>query len=351
MANLTGMGKVVSLGQIAEVTGLSKSTISRALRHEKCIPEPTRARVHEAAKKLGYQPDGALRVAMKQLRHSHDKHYQATLAILHRLPRQTTLVWRNSTKMLDAAREHARALGFGINDIEWLEDISSNRLADILHQRNISGLLLFGMQETGFSPNETALISQYPAVSMGVVLQKPTLNAVYGDLFACGRMAGAKILDRGYRRPGMITDRKFQALTHHQYTGGAAAAIASHSDHIDLPMLQLTRDEPIDTDQLNAWVKAYQLDSIIVTLSGAYAELQQSNFLEKHRLGIAGLSIDHEEDPGLSGVCRNESTIGKTAVEHLVELLEHDISGPDQHQRCVIIEPSWVEGDSLPAKE
>ena len=47
----------VTQKHIAQSTGVNKSTVSRALSGDPCIPRETVARIQQVARQMGYQPD------------------------------------------------------------------------------------------------------------------------------------------------------------------------------------------------------------------------------------------------------------------------------------------------------
>jgi len=65
-----GKQKPVSLRDIAEEAGVSRMTVSLALRDTARIPPATRQRVREIADRLGYRPDPRVRRAMAAIAQS-----------------------------------------------------------------------------------------------------------------------------------------------------------------------------------------------------------------------------------------------------------------------------------------
>lgn len=72
----------VTLQQIADATGLSRTTVSDALRGANAVAPDTRAHVWLAAKKLGYRRNPALSLIMTQLRQRKSGQFLGTVALV-----------------------------------------------------------------------------------------------------------------------------------------------------------------------------------------------------------------------------------------------------------------------------
>jgi LacI family transcriptional regulator len=131
------------MAQVAERAGVSKNTVSLALRGSPRIPVETRERVEAAAKALGYQRNAAVGVLMAELRRSGSARFEATLALLN--ANEDPEAFRKHPTVpvyVAGARKRAAELGYGLDEF-WLHDpdISGKRLASILKARGIRGSL------------------------------------------------------------------------------------------------------------------------------------------------------------------------------------------------------------------
>ena len=73
----------VTMAIIAEKAGVSKNTVSLALRHDPQIPPHTRKRIAKIAKSLGYTKNPVVAQLMTELRKAHPAGYRRTLALLN----------------------------------------------------------------------------------------------------------------------------------------------------------------------------------------------------------------------------------------------------------------------------
>ena len=104
--------KVVSLGDIATAAGVSRMTVSFALRNRPEVSEKTRSKITRIARKLGYVPDARLALRMQQVR---DTKTRERLPIAWLDLNGEKGVWRtekSSAPYLLGAREQCEALGY-----------------------------------------------------------------------------------------------------------------------------------------------------------------------------------------------------------------------------------------------
>lgn len=72
-----------NMTDIAKAAGVSKNTVSLALRGSPKVSAVTRRRIEKAAKSLGYRPNPTVAHLMAELRQNRSQGYQSTLAIIN----------------------------------------------------------------------------------------------------------------------------------------------------------------------------------------------------------------------------------------------------------------------------
>src|SRR4051812_9101251 len=78
----TRTASIPSLEQIAQRAHVSRSTVSRVMRHDPRISPETAARVRAAAKELDYRPNPLLSTLMERVRVGRNVSYQGTIGIV-----------------------------------------------------------------------------------------------------------------------------------------------------------------------------------------------------------------------------------------------------------------------------
>lgn len=131
----------ITLADVARAAGLSRATVSYALRRDPKIPAPTAARVQQLAMDLGYRPNLRIKSLMSAIRQRHASPRREPLAFVWlRTPRQITKLAPHLLYFSEAiragARRRAEELGCTIDEF-WLDDgdMRPERLNQILRAR------------------------------------------------------------------------------------------------------------------------------------------------------------------------------------------------------------------------
>ena len=103
---------MVRLRDIAEKAGVSRMTVSLALRGDPQVSKDTQARIREIAEELGYQPNAKVSRAMSELAKS--RHVEADERLAFLTSEKTEhgwKEWRHNGECFEGARK--RALEYG----------------------------------------------------------------------------------------------------------------------------------------------------------------------------------------------------------------------------------------------
>jgi DNA-binding LacI/PurR family transcriptional regulator len=132
------------LKQIAEIVGVSKMTVSRALREGTSVTPVLREKIRETAQKLGYQPDSLISQAMRAVRKAQSTGYRETLAFAwpdraaHKVHAPGV-----ADEIFEGARRRAQDLGYRLDEFHLPEiPRTAEALSSILNARSIRGLLV-----------------------------------------------------------------------------------------------------------------------------------------------------------------------------------------------------------------
>lgn len=138
-------GKRVTIRDIAERAGVSKSTVAYALRSSSQCAEETRKRIQRIATEMGYVANPLVAVHLANVRRSESKSgYVATLAYLSDRPLKQMLAKDFTHKgAYEGARERANELGYKLEPFCYEEaNLSWDRLKGILQSRGIHGVVI-----------------------------------------------------------------------------------------------------------------------------------------------------------------------------------------------------------------
>lgn len=335
---------------VAAAAGVSKNTVSLALRGSPRIAAATRKRVGEVAAALGYHLNPTVARLMAQLRQIRAPGYQATLGLVnaHR-DRDAIIKHPTIPCYVEGCRRRAKHLGYQLDEI-WLHDpdLTAQRWLAILRARNIRGLIIVGMMEQNRLPRHLEPVwHEVPAVVTGVRTRDPAMSFACSDQHALALMAIEKAMALGYQRPGMVLDGVIDGLTEGRFTAGFLTGQSRlvPARRRTKPFFDVAAARK-DPGLFATWMKSNRPD-VIFTL---YHEVKR---------WLHGLGLDVPGDVGLiqyewredhrdwAGMNQHNDLAGEAALDMLVTMIHHNEHGLPANPRATFISPSWVDGTSV----
>lgn len=340
----------MSTRRIAELAGVSATTVSLALRNSPKIPAQTRQRVLRLAKRLGYQPNAKVAELMAHIRLKRDPAHDACFGVISFY--DTARPWEQSDhfhRIHAGMTERADALGYRLEPF-WLRGpgMSPARLRGILDARGIQGLLCFG------SPNvEDELppeLASYALVTQGLSLKTPMHRVIHNVTNDMWRLM-KKLQERGYRRPGLVIGEQEAARSGHAYLcvylGWCQLMLGTPAA---IPVLQVKQ---VEEQPVRDWLDQHEPDVVIFihrhNLLGEFERvLRRAGLRAPDDIGVAVISQILDGTP-FSGMESNQKLMGAWAVELLVaRIMNHDLGVP-AHPRVEMVDCRWIEGKTLRA--
>ncbi len=135
------------MAEIARLAGVSKNTVSLALRHDRQIPGDTRDRIASIAASIGYTKNATVARLMAELRRGRSPRFQSSLALLNaHADRHAFRTHPTIPTYVQGCRHRAKELGYCFDEF-WLHDpdLDGVRLNKILHARGIAGVIVVGL--------------------------------------------------------------------------------------------------------------------------------------------------------------------------------------------------------------
>ncbi|MEO0468984.1 MAG: LacI family DNA-binding transcriptional regulator [Bacteroidota bacterium] len=179
----------ITIIDLAQELGMSKSTVSRALRHHPNVSKATRERVLAKAKELNYRPN---RIAQN---------------LVHRQTRTIGVVipdvsFPYFSKTLSAAQKAAEQAGYQIMICQSGESFQAEcRAIDTLVDNQIDGLLISLSQETQDYEHLVPLLNdEVPVVMFDRVIESKRFPRVVMDNHGGAKQAVEHLVQQGYRR-------------------------------------------------------------------------------------------------------------------------------------------------------
>ena len=334
---------------IAREAGVSRNTVSLALRSDPQIPASTRRRIAAIAKEMGYARDPFLGEIMAGLRRRRDTTGQA-LALVNANPdRRAFRTHPTIPAYVEGCQRRAEELGYSLNPF-WMHqpELSGKRFCEIFRTRGIRGALIVGMMDRNRLPERfLPVVEELPCVVTGVRTREPGLSFSCVDHHMLALKAFEAALRLGYRRPGLVLDSVIDNLIEKRFSAGYRTGqlkvpavrrlepflkIAAAREDLDIFRLWLEKEKPDVLFTLYHEVREW-LGSLGICVPGEIA-LIQYEWRPKHA--------------DWAGMNQHNDVCGEAAVDMLLGMIHRGESGPPPFPRATMIDPTWIDGETAP---
>ncbi len=194
----------ITMRQIAREAGVAVSTVSKALRNDRSIPEERCLQIQAVAKRLGYRPNPMVATLMAQLHHHRrrsDPHNIAWIDFWPPKTREPAAI--DPAPILSGARERAQELGYGLEIYSGAEyGMDPERLRRTLMVCGHWGVIIPPVPEAA---KRLALdLRGLAAVTIGTSLHEPVMHRVSPNHFQGCALAFERLREMNYRRIGLL---------------------------------------------------------------------------------------------------------------------------------------------------
>lgn len=338
--------RLPTITDVAREAGVHHSTVSRALRRHPSIPEGTRARVEEAARKLGYRPDPLLSALANRKMLADKPSYRATLAWLTNFDTARGWAAREHIRgYYEGAKARAEQLGFVLDEI-WSRESgqSSAGLSRLLRARGIRGILLppqpvphthIQLDWDGFA-----------AVSFGSTLTRPRLHTIGHDHYRSLAKLVRHLAAIGFRSPAFY----YEQAIDERVDGTWAAGFRFGMEKAGLPSSRALHPlrQP-DPDAIVARLKKEKPDVILVNYSlwlELAPRLEAAGLHVPSKLSVAVVTVpDGKTEPG--GITENARLMGAMAVDVISGLVQRGDYGLPQRPFRMVVEGEYTAGKTI----
>lgn len=339
-----------TMAEVAKAAGVSKNTVSLALRGSPRISEATRKRIVELAGEMGYCLNPTVAHLMAQLRQNRTPGFQATLAMVNaNEDREAFRVHPTIPKYVDGAQRRARQLGYHLDEF-WLHEpgLPVSRWLSILRARNIRGILVIGMMQQNRLPERLApLWDEFPAVVTGVRTRDPALSFACSDQHALALEAFERAVAMGYRRPALVLDGVIDRLIEGRFSAGFLTGQSRFGGVVErtVPFYEVAKARK-DRGVFERWLEENRPD-VIFTL---YHEVKR--WLDGLGMKVPGdiglIQYEWRDDHGeWAGMDQRNDLVGEAALDMLVSMVHHNDQGVPANPRATMIGSSWVDGSTV----
>jgi LacI family transcriptional regulator len=332
----------LTLRDIGLKTGFHYSTVSLALRDHPRISDSTKQIIREAAKGLGYQPDAMLSSLCAYRLTKRPPKEQTVIAWITNHRTQTGCGMSACTRdYFDGASQRAAERGYRLEPF-WLSEpgMTAQRMSRILWTRGIQGVLLPPQEHLTRIDLDWGNLS---AVTFGYTLVHPRLHLVSNHEYRTMGTLFAELEKRSYRRVGLVNLREHDKRVDNNWLAAYLVEQTRLPQEHQLPPLVL---EQWNTKTFLSWVERHRPDAIVTRLPEVIRSLRRAGYRVPHDVGVAYHSLD-EKSLCLSGMKKNSFQIGEMAVDLLIDMLHRNERGIPVRPYLLMVEGSWVEGNTL----
>lgn len=332
------------MSDVARRAGVSKNTVSLALRGDPQIPAATRERIARMATRMGYRRNPVVGELMARLHAGGSRRFQSTLALVnaHTAPQAFT-DHPTIPLYVKGCRRRADELGYRW-DVFWMHDptVSPRRLVQIFNARGITGGIIVGLMKENRIPEPfLPVIEAFPFVVTGVRTRDPALSFACADHHMVALRAFEKVLELGYKRPGLVLDQEIDALVDYRFSAGYRAAQQAVPVRRRLRPLFDVSGARTDRRIFRQWLRAEKPDVIFTLYNEVREWLAREGFEVPEDIALVQYEW-RENKPEWPGMNQHNDLSGQAAVDMLVGMLHRGERGPPPFPLATLIGPSWA---------
>jgi LacI family transcriptional regulator len=338
---LSAMNRAHTLSDIAKAAGVSRMTVSLALRNHPAAAQATRERIQKLAREMGYRPSPLISTLMTSVRLKRRTPQKAVLAFIvdAQSTKKPTLV-----EYLQGARNRADELGFKLDLFTYGgAGMTAMRLDGILYARGVAGVIIAPL----FEPGKMLSINweRYAVTALGYSMPAPALHRVVNHQIHSITVALERLAELGYKRPGLALDESDDVRVFHNWLAGYLAYAHLHGEKKFPP--------PFITKEWNqrtfaAWFKKHRPDAVLTLKEEVLPWIKACGVAVPADAGLAILNWEPESG-GTSGIDQNSIGVGAGAVDVTVSQIHANERGIPAQPKITLIEGHWRDGQTLRA--
>lgn len=330
----------VSMGDIAKRLGVSRATVSYALRGHPKISAARRAEVQALAAELGYRPDPAFAILGDKRWQDHPGRGSMLIAYIARQRKEWTTFQQ---ACWDGARQRAHALGYDIRHIVMDDFGGPAATATVLARRGYSGVIIrrligperfIGADWRPFSIVGCGLGHYHPPIHVVTPHHARNVEHCWQTLRAAGHQRIAVVLLE-YSLLAELPELYLGAALRHQHSLPRRARIE--------PLL--CREN--DAQRCQAWLARVRPDAVIGSTDLVHRWLQHGGLSECSFISLERDLSAAGQRTAISGCDLRPHDMGAAAMDLLdISIRRNERGFPElcQHSQ---IEARWVTGDTV----
>ncbi len=340
-----------TLQTIADMTGLSRSTVSRALRNDPMQSEATCKRVQKVAEEINYRPSPMVSALMTQLKRQRKTSSTSTLAMVNTSKEKDDWKrWRTIKPFVDGCKKQAENSLYKIDDF-WLYEpgMTSKRLNAILHARGIMGLIVIPLLK--MNAHLDLDISNFACATAGYSIKSPNMHRAARDFSRDIKEALAIISHRNYQRAGLVIPSHIEYSNDYHWSAGYLTYQQSleEKDRLSILLCASFHDESgLEKAYLEfqKWFHKNKPDVIISYGDYVPAFLERMGLNIPDHVAYVDLVVSSKDSKN-TGLYLDFQHVGAAAVDMVIGQINRNQFGEPDYAKLTLIHGKWHEGSTL----
>lgn len=161
------------------------------------------------------------------------------------------------------------------------------------------------------------------------------------------RLALNKVKEYGYQRVGLVIDRELDRRSNHD----VVAHFMFYQSRQPLEdRVEILYGENFDSKQLARWYREHKPEVVLSMNNTVLDWLQDSEIEVPNQVGFVSLSNSPSYTKGYTGVDERSDLVGAAAIDVLTAHLIRNEIGKPEHRKLILLEGSWIDGQTLIAR-
>lgn len=331
----------VSLQHLARTLGLSRTTVSDALRGKGRVSQETIQRVRQCAEAAGYKANPLVATVLGSINRGRGTGFRGALAVvdLHE-----SVHWPHgpfSREIVAGAKARAEEMGFSIAEfVAGADVLPLPRLDVILQSRGIHGILVLPAWR---QPDMSAIDwSRYAGIYTDEVTVGPELHSVCADHYGSMLYLLSLLESRGYRRPGLLLAHGRDERIRFRQRAAYCAWQTARPNRDNIPPL-ITVDDPNFATEFEPWFRTHKPDVVLSHFADTPNWIRNCT---KKPTGFVLLNVLDRTAP-CAALDLQPRLLGGRAVELVIgQILRGEFGVPEWPSRTML-QARWVEGPTV----
>ncbi len=349
--------KRISMRTLAESLGVTKTTISLALRGHTSISKATRERVTKLARELNYRPDPAIAAIAAQRWSCGSQERHRVIAFLcnnhtendisaTEANEQTEEPENNKERFLLDVKGKAEELGYKVERFLFADYPAAEALTRVLHARGIRGIIVPAIEDPALTQVMKVDWSKFTAVCCGIGRIRPPLHTVASDTFELTRHVWEVIAKAGHKRIGAALHCHSPTAEDDWHRIGASCAAVRFLGLADSAEIPIHTGDIYNDALLMQWYEKHR-PKIIVGFNHSIGEhLERNGVRIPEDVEFVSLNTPRT-DTKWSGILDNSQQLARRAVNMLSNEIRDNRWGLPDIPNITHVQHEWNQGTSF----